>query len=90
MDRTDDPRPSLADWILDAYTVLAAHLSEAETDDGHGQVPVISREEAVDVLLTTDELALEPEDADHALTRLLDRGYLYAVDDELRVTIPSE
>lgn len=90
MDRATDPRPSIADWILDAYTVLAAHLSEAETDESHGQVPAISREQAVDVLLTTDELALEPDDADHALTRLLDRGYLYAVDDELRLTTPTE
>lgn len=90
MDRTDDPRPPIADWILDAYTVLSASLSEAEPDDGHGQAPAISRDQAVDVLLTTDELALEPDDANHALTRLVDRGYLYAVDDELRVTTPSE
>ena len=90
MDRTNDPRPSLADWVLDAYTVLSVHLSEAETDESHDQVPAISHDQAVDMLLTTDELALEPDDADHALTRLLDRGYLYAVDDELRVTTPTE
>lgn len=90
MDRTDDPYPPIADWILDAYTVLSAALSEAKTDESHGQVPAISRHQAVDVLLTADELALEPDDADHALTRLLDRGYLYAVDDELRVTTPTE
>lgn len=90
MDRTDDPHPLIADWILDAYTVLSASLSEAETDESPGQVPAISRDQAVDVLLTADELALEPEDADHALTRLLDRGYLYAVGDELRVTTLTE
>lgn len=90
MNRIDDPYPPIADWILDAYTVLSASLSEATTDESHGQVPAISRDQAVDVLLTADELALEPDDADHALTRLLDRGYLYAVDDELRVTTPPE
>lgn len=90
MNRTDDPYPPIADWILDAYTVLSASLSEAATDESHGQVPAISRNQAVDVLLTTDELALEPDDANHALTRLLDRGYLYAVDDELRVTTLPE
>ena len=90
MDRDNDPRSPLSEWIMDAYTVLSAHLSETETDDSHGQVPAISREQAVDVLLMIDELTLEPEDADHALTRLLDRGYLYAVDDELRITTPSE
>lgn len=42
------------------------------------------------MFLTIDELALGPDDADHALTRLLDRGYLYAVNDELRVTTPPE
>jgi hypothetical protein len=41
-------------------------------------------------LVTTDELALEPDDADQALTRLLERGYFYEVDDELRVTAPTE
>lgn len=39
---TNDPRLSLADRILDAYTVLSVHLSEAETDESHGQVPAIS------------------------------------------------
>ena len=87
---TDDPRPPLPEWILDAYAVLSAHLSESEIGDSHSQVPALSRDEAVVVLVRTDELALEPSDADHALTRLLERGYLYAVGDELRVTSLSE
>lgn len=57
--------------------MLSVHLSE--TDENHSQVPAINRKQAVDVLLTTDELALESEDADHALTQVLNRGYLYAV-----------
>jgi hypothetical protein len=88
MNRADDPCPPLADWILDAYTVLSDHLTGVETADC--RVSAISREQAVHVLVTTDELALEPEDADHALTQLLERGYFYEVNDELRVTAPSE
>jgi len=38
------------------------------------------------VLDTNPELELEREDAEYALTRLLDRGYFYEVDDQLRVT----
>jgi hypothetical protein len=88
MDQADDPRPPLADWILDVYTVLSIHLTGVETADR--RVSAISRDQAVQVLVTTDELALESEDADYALTRLLECGYFYEVDDELRVTAPSE
>ena len=87
---TDDPRPPLPEWITDAYAVVTANLPESEISDSQSQIPAISRDQAMTVLVTTDELALEPEDADHALTRLLDRGYFYAVGDELRVTSPSE
>ncbi|WP_337652601.1 hypothetical protein [Halomontanus rarus] len=45
----------------------------------------ITRDHAVDVLLTTGNLVLEPEDVDYALRRLLERGDFYEVDDELRV-----
>ncbi|WP_222915011.1 hypothetical protein [Natrinema sp. SYSU A 869] len=54
--------------------------------------PVIGlpREQAIEVLCSPDELALEPEDATHALSRLIERGYFYEVDGELRVTMPED
>ncbi|PCR88759.1 hypothetical protein [Natrinema ejinorense] len=81
-----DPRSPLPEWILDAYDILCTHsLTSADGED----VPSVPRERAFEVLCSTDELTLEPEDADYALTRLLERGYLYEVDGELRVTIPD-
>ncbi|ELY96203.1 hypothetical protein C483_00215 [Natrialba hulunbeirensis JCM 10989] len=81
-----DPRPPLPEWILDAYDVICTQ----GTDPGnHGTPQSVPREQAHDILLSTDELALEPMDADHALTRLLERGYFYEVDGELRVTTPG-
>lgn len=50
----------------------------------------ITRDHAVDVLLTTEDLSLEPEDADYALRRLLERGSFYEVGDKLRVTDSRE
>ncbi|ADD07587.1 uncharacterized protein Nmag_4061 (plasmid) [Natrialba magadii ATCC 43099] len=81
-----DPRPPLPEWILDAYDVI---LSQGVEPGYHGDAQSVSREQAHDILLSTDELALEAVDVDHALTRLLERGYFYEVDDELRVTTPE-
>ncbi len=87
MNDLSDPRPPLPEWILDAYDLLCTHsLSSAEHED----VQSIPREQALEVLCSTDELVLEPEAANHALTRLLERGYFYEVDGELRVTTPEE
>ena len=85
MSRATDPRPPLPEWVLDAYDVLTEHGRS-----GHDrQVPAIDRDDAIDILHSTDELDVDRRDADHALTRLLERGYLYEVDGELRVTTPS-
>ncbi len=80
---TTDPRPPLPEWILECYTVLC----EREVDD---ETSSFSREQALDTLLDAEIPELEPEDIDYALTRLLERGYLYTVDDELRVTTPPQ
>lgn len=85
-----DPRPPLPDWITEAYTLLSDHISHSATGDGQDQVLSVSREQAIDALCTSDEMGLERADAEHAITRLLERGYLYQVDTELRVTTPSE
>lgn len=82
----DDPRPPLPDWVTDAYTVIETSITETAANSSQSGVPAIDRDQAVDVLCTDDELALEPEDAEYAVTQLLNRGYFYAVDAELRIT----
>lgn len=42
------------------------------------------------MVVTDCKTELEPEDAEYALDRLLDHGYLYQVDSTLRLTIPDE
>ncbi|WP_317176112.1 hypothetical protein [Halomontanus rarus] len=86
MSNLNDPRPPLPEWILEAYNILTTHATDVE-DDCNTQA--ITRDHAIDVLLTTDELTLEPEDTDYVLRRLLERGYFYEVNDELRVTLPD-
>ncbi|QRV17479.1 hypothetical protein JMJ58_21075 (plasmid) [Haloterrigena salifodinae] len=86
MDASTDPRPPLSEWILDAYDVLCTHRLMSDDQRGMQSVP---REQALDILCRADELALHTEDATYALTRLLERGYFYEVDDELRVTTPE-
>lgn len=90
MSLATDPRPPLPDWVLDAYDVLTDAITDQERGEHRRQVPAIHRDDAIEVLQSTDELHLEPGDADHAVTRLLERGYLYEVDNELRVTTPPE
>ncbi len=82
-----DPRPPLPEWILESYEQLCSHASEDHRDD---DIRSIDYEDAIDVLTTNPELGLERKDAEYALTRLLDRGYFYEVDDQLRVTSSEE
>ncbi|MGQ3414498.1 hypothetical protein ACT4ML_19945 [Natrinema sp. LN54] len=83
MNNLTDPRPPLPEWIVDVYDVLCDSCFNPVDEEDVQSVP---REEALTVLLNNSDLSLEPEDADHALTRLLERGYVYSVDGELRVT----
>ncbi|AGB31727.1 hypothetical protein C488_14712 [Natrinema pellirubrum DSM 15624] len=83
MNDLTDPRPPLPEWIVDVYEVLCDSCFNPVDEEDVQSVP---REQALTVLLTDTDLSLEPEDADHALTRLLERGYFYSVDGELRVT----
>lgn len=84
-----DPRPLLPNWITDTYTVLSARITDSDTRDTHNQSPTISCDQTIDVLCSADE-TLEPADAEYAIKRLIERGYLYQVDTEIRVTIPDE
>ncbi|WP_226483165.1 hypothetical protein [Natrinema amylolyticum] len=90
MSLATDPRPPLPDWVLDAYTILCDHITGQDHGESQRHVLAIPRDDAIKVLRSTDEIRLEPGDADHALTRLIDHGYLYEVDSELRVTEPPE
>ncbi len=83
-----DPRPPLPDWILECYECLLPQMCPPE--DGSEDIQTIDRDEAVSLLLTDCENPLEPEDATYALERLLNRGYIYQVDSELRLTTPEE
>lgn len=49
----------------------------------------VPQEQALDILCRADALALDSEDANYALTRLLKRDYFYEVDGEFRVTTPE-
>lgn len=86
-----DTRPALAPWILETYANLCSHLTDDRAESARetaSHVPSIAREEAIAVLCGVDEFTRT--DVDYALTRLLERGYVYEVDDELRVTDPTD
>ncbi|WP_306061213.1 hypothetical protein [Natronococcus wangiae] len=73
-----DERPPLPNWILDVYRQLKPRICSG--DDG------LAKEKAT-ALIVTEEIG--EADAEYALQRLIDRGYLYLVDDELYVTDPD-
>ncbi|MFC6893761.1 hypothetical protein [Halopenitus salinus] len=77
---SNEPR-TLPDWIEDAYQILVAGTPD--------QQPNLSHEQAQDLLLAAEEFPAEPADAEYAIERLLDSGWLYAVDGELRITDPE-
>lgn len=72
---------SLPDWIEDAYEILESHISERE-----GGVPL---DEALEILSHQDQFSSNGTDAKYAIERLLETGWLYEVDGELRVTDPK-
>jgi hypothetical protein len=69
---------SLPDWIKDAYEILVSELEESDSG--------LSQAEAQNRLLAHDAFPTEPADAEYAIERLLDSGWLYEVDATLRVT----
>lgn len=81
-------RPPLPDWICECYDCVRERLCELESSSD--SKPEIDREEAIAMVVTNCQTELEPEDAEYALKRLLDHGYLYQVDSTLRLTIPDE
>lgn len=75
---------SLPAWIESVYERLVPQVTEA--DDGLTMSE--ARELAIDAI--GEEMDLKPADVEHAIQRLLDRGYLYAVDGRLFVTEPPD
>lgn len=78
---SDGPR-SLPDWIEQAYEIL--HDAIGESDDE------LTGAEAREVLVGHDSFPDDRDDATYAIDRLLDTGWLYEVDDELRITDPEQ
>ena len=76
MRRTD--QPSLPQWIQNAYESLETAYA-SDTDE-------LSREAVTEILLTETKQIETDADATYALNRLLERGWLYEVDGQLRKT----
>lgn len=83
----EDNRPPLPDWILDVYEMILAYVAEQTESESGGEpaAPTLSRDQLLRIILASD-LEVEPQDVDHAVDRLLDRGYLYEVSEGLRIT----
>jgi len=75
-----DPQPPLPNWIQSVYHVLRE--SVVTSSDG------IRYEDALTRLEEEVDDSEQGTDIEFALKRLLDRGYLYEVDDKLRITEP--
>lgn len=71
-------QPSLPEWIQNAYETLETAYT-SETDE-------LSRDTAHELLLAKAEHVEDDRDAAHVLDRLLDRGWLYEVNGQLRKT----
>jgi len=70
--------PDLPTWIREAYETL-----EAEYASG---IDELSHTDATEILLAEGGNIEEEADAVYAIDRLLDRGWLYEVNDRLRKT----
>ncbi len=71
-------QPSLPDWIQTAYSTLEKAYTSG-TDE-------LSRAAAHELLLAEAEYVEDGGDATYVLDRLLERGWLYEVDGQLRKT----
>ncbi|WP_227380608.1 hypothetical protein [Haladaptatus halobius] len=72
---------TLPDWIEDAYEILVAQTTDRQTEFSYGR--------AHDLLLAHEGFPDEPADAQHAIEHLLNYGWLYEVEDKLRITDPE-
>ena len=70
--------PNLPTWIREAYETLESKYA-SEIDE-------LSHTDAKEILLAENGNIEEEADAVYAIDRLLDRGWLYEVNDQLRKT----
>lgn len=70
--------PSLPTWIREAYETLEAEYAS--------DINELSRTDAEEILLAEGGNIEAEADAVYAIDRLLDRGWLYEVNDQLRKT----
>ena len=70
-------RPPLPEWIKNVYTLLEGHITDSNANS-------IKQDAAVTLIV--DQKEVPTEDAQHAVERLLNRGHLYEVNEELYIT----
>ena len=87
MNHISNSRPPLPNWMFKAYNII---YGEVEPLSEANECPSITQDRALHVLLKDEDLALEPDEAHYALSRLVERGYLYQVNDNFRVTTPQQ
>ena len=78
-----DESRQIPDWIEEAYEVFVSHA--ADFGDGEG----VPRDRAHELLVAHGEFTDEPADAKYAIERLIQSGWLYVVDDDVRITDPD-
>jgi len=77
----DTDRLPLPEWVQHIYSWLEAHIQTEQ------ELNSLRRHQAVELALEAHpDLDLNPDDISHAFDRLINRGYLYEVDDRLYIT----
>jgi len=71
--------PSLPEWIEDSYLSLERYLCEQSEEDS------FTHQQATDLIAESNP-DFGDADINHALDYLLNRGWLYQVDDQLFIT----
>lgn len=72
---------SLPDWIEETYEILEPYIRQRERG--------LSLDEAHEILADQDQFSSNGTDAKYAIERLLESGWLYEVDGDLRITDPD-
>jgi len=75
----NEDEPSLPGWIEDAYQPLGRYCCEQSDQDS------FTRQQATDFIAEANP-GFGDADIEHALDHLLNRGWLYEVDDQLFIT----
>jgi len=77
----DDDRPPLPEWIQDIYSWLETYI-QTECDQ-----KFLRRHQAVELAIEAHpDLDVDSSDISHAFDRLINRGFLYEVDNRIYIT----